>query len=230
MSETTPGASPSQPQPSLPGDPKKDDRPDFRVIRSAPPPDSGPNLVPLVLLVVVVALGVGGYAYTQKGGDGATTTTDGKKKGGTTAAPAGDPAPDFIMERIGFYEQEGQHERALEYAQEKLAGYANAPNLRAKISELRGKLGLDSLADPSGGLRLAAQRLAADQHQEALDLLVLLVGGELTDAQQGQAYFFMAVAHANLGNSLDARNALDTAASLGHDAQECAALKEKFGL
>ena len=79
MSETTPGASPAPQQPNLPGGPKKDDRPDFRVIRSAPPPDSGPNLMPLVLLVVVVALGVGGYMFSQKGpsdgGDGSVSTS-----------------------------------------------------------------------------------------------------------------------------------------------------------
>lgn len=236
MSETTPGASPAPQQPNLPGGPKKDDRPDFRVIRSAPPPDSGPNLMPLVLLVVVVALGVGGYMFSQKGpsdgGDGKTSTsTDTKKGPGTsTQTPAGDPAPDFIMERIGFYEQEGNFERALEYAQEKLETYPSAPNLRAKITELRGKLGLDMLANPDDAMRQVAQRISAGQHEEAIDTLTLLLGGELSEAQQARAFFLLANAHANLGHTEEARSALVSAAERGHDPAECKALEEKLGL
>lgn len=232
MSETTPGASPAPQQPNLPG-PKKDERPDFRVIRSAPPPDSGPSLMPLVLLVVVVALGVGGYMYSQKGtpdGDGKAGATDTKKGPGTTPPPAGDPAPDFVMERIGFYEQEGNFERALEYAQEKLETYPSAPNLRAKITELRGKLGLDMLANPDDAMRQVAQRISAGQQQEAIDTLILLLGGELTEAQQGRAFFLLASAHAGLGNTEDARSALVSAAEHGYDPAECKALEEKLGL
>lgn len=233
MSETTPGGSPPS-QPNLPGGPKKDDRPDFRVIRSAPPPDSGPSLMPLVLLVVVVALGIGGYSYSQKKDDGAgadgktTSSTDGRSST-TTPAATGEPAPDFVMERIGFYEQEGNLERALEWAQEKLATYPNAPNLRAKITELRGKLGLDMLANPEDALRQTTQRIAAGQHQEAVDTLTLLLGGELTEKQQARAFFLLANAQANLGNMEDARSALLSAAERGYDPKECQALEEQLG-
>jgi tetratricopeptide (TPR) repeat protein len=230
MSDTTPGGSPPS-QPNLPGGAKKDDRPDFRVIRSAPQPDAGPSLMPLVLLVLIIALGVGGYMYSQRSDAPADGKTDTKAGTGTstgTSAPTGDPAPDFIMERVGFYENEQQLERALEYAQEKLATYPNAPNLRAKITELRGKLGLDVLANPEDGLRQVAQRISAGQHAEAVDTLTLLLGGELTEAQQGRAFFLLATAQANLGNTEDARSALSSAADSGYDPAQVKALEEQL--
>ncbi len=226
MSDTTPGGSPPS-QPNLPGGAKKDDRPDFRVIRSAPQPDSGPSLTPIVLLVVIIALGVGGYMYSQRADAPADGKTD-TKAGTGTPAPAGEPAPDFIMERIGFYENEQQLERALEYAQEKLTTYPNAPNLRAKVTELRGKLGLDVLANPEDGLRQVAQRISAGQHAEAVDTLTLLLGGELTEAQQGRAFFLLATAQANLGNIDDAKSALSSAADSGYDPAQIKALEEQL--
>lgn len=235
MPETSPGDNPPS-QPNLPPGAKKEDRPDFRVIRSAPPPDSGPSVMPLVLLVAVIALGVGGYMYSQKKpaeageGKGTTTATDGKSSSTTTTPPKqSEPAPEFVMERIGFYEQEGNLPRALEYAQEKLADYPGAPNLKAKITELRGKLGLDVLANPEDGLRQAEQRIKAGQNQEAVDTLNLLLGGELTDAQQARAFFLLANAHANLGNVEDARSALIAAAERGYDPKACQALEERLG-
>lgn len=239
MSDTTQGASPTPQQPNVPPGAKKEDRPDFRVIRSAPPPDTGPSLMPLVLLVVVVALGVGGYMYSQKNGADAG---DGGKKGTatdtrtttptstSTQTPSGEPAPDFIMERIGFYEQEGNYQRALEYAQEKQPTYPGAPNLRAKISELRSKLGLDMLDDPDQALRQTAQRITAGQLQEAVDTLTLLLGGDLTDRQQARAFYLLASAQGGLGNKEDARSALVSAAERGYDATEIQALEEKLGL
>lgn len=225
MSDTTP-----PPPPNLPPGSKKDDRPDFKVIRSAPPPDSGPSLMPLVLLVVVVGVGIGGYMYSQretKGGDGKTTTTTNANGGTTTARPpAGDPAPDFIMERIGFYEQEGNYARALEYALEKQPNYANAPNLRAKITELQGKLGLDKLANPDATMQQVSQRIEAGQAGEAVETLTLLLGGELTEAQQARAFFLLATAHAALGHVDDAKSALVSAAERGYDPKACAALEE----
>ncbi|MCO5166873.1 MAG: hypothetical protein M9894_10965 [Planctomycetes bacterium] len=225
------GSSSQSPTPNLPGGPRKEDRPDFKVIRSAPPPESGPNLMPLVLLVVVVAIGVGGYTMTQRK---AAPAADGKKGTTTTeraTTPTGDPAPDFIMERIGFYENEGRIEQALSYAQEKQADYPDAPNLRAKVKELRGKLGMDMVTNPEEALRLGAQRIQAGQLREAVDGLEGLVRtAELSDSQRARASFLLAMAHGGLGNSLDARNALETAAALGHDQAEVQRLREKLGL
>ncbi|MBX3471645.1 MAG: tetratricopeptide repeat protein [Planctomycetes bacterium] len=227
---TESGSSSQSPKPNLPGGAKKEDRPDFKVIRSAPAPESGPNLMPVLLLVGVLALGVGGYVVTQR--KGADADPKGTPKTTTeTATPAGPPAPDFVMEKIGFYENEGRLAQALTYAQEKLVDYPGAPNLRAKIRELRGKLGQDVVTNPEDALRQAAARIQAGQLQEALDGLDGLLSEQtLSDPQRARASFLLAMAHGGLGNSLDARNALETAASLGHDAGEVARLREKLGL
>src|SRR5262249_31788803 len=110
--------------PKLPR-PDKDKTPDFRVIRSAPPPEAeGGNPLPLVIgLVVVVALAVGGYMYTQKnsgsgGGSGGgktgteTTTTNG---GGGVSAPTNilpnaANAPEGALERGMFLMEQGRYE------------------------------------------------------------------------------------------------------------------------
>lgn len=235
MSESSPPGSsqpPQQPANKLP--PKREEKADFRVIRSAPPPESGPNLMPIVVLVAVIGVGVAGYLFTQREKkDAATTTTTTTTGTGTSTSTTEAPtaAPDFVIDKIAFYKNEGQFERALKYAQEKLKEYPNASDLKAEIAQLRSKLGLDSLANPDEGLRQITARVQAKQFTEALESVTALMdGATLTEPQSARAYFLMAVCHANLGNSLDAANAVKAAEDLGHSASECAALRAQFKL
>lgn len=236
MSESPPptGSSQPSPQPANKLPPKREEKADFRVIRSAPPPESGPNLAPIIILVAVIGIGVGGYLFTQREkttGTTKTTTTTTTTGTATPATEVATVAPDFVMEKITFYENEGQFERALKYAQEKLKDYPTASDLKAKINQLRSKLGLDTLANPDEGLRQVTLRVQARQFTEGLESVTALIdGATLTDAQKARAYFLMAVCHANLGNTLDAKNALTGAEELGHSASECAALREQFKL
>lgn len=236
MSESSPPAggpgseSPKSSQPpasKLP--PKREEKADFRVIRSAPPPETGPNLAPIIGLVVVVGIGIAGFVFTRdKTG---TTKTPPTTTSTTTSTEVATLAPDFVMDKITFYENEQQFEKALKYADEKLVDYPTASDLKAKIKALRSKLGLDTLANPDEALRQVAARIGAKQFSEGLESLTsLMQGATLSDAQSARAYFLLASCHANLGNALEAGNALQTAEGLGHSASECAALRAQFKL
>lgn len=225
------GATPGGAPPKLPAGDKKPA--DFRVIRSAPPPDPGAtNMVPLVLaFVVVVGLAVGGYLYTQRssaGGDGKTgpgktgpVTTTGT---GTEFAAA---APDFVMEKISFYENEGRLDDALTHALEQQKEYPDAPNLKAKIKELREKTGVVELP-PDEAIAAAGRRIQAKQYEEALAALDAIDADGLTDAQKGKLYFTRAAACIGLGNGADASSALDSAANFGYPAAEVDALRQQL--
>lgn len=236
MSESSPpaGGSESSPQPPKPSPPKlppkRDEKADFRVIRSAPPPESGPSMAPVLILVAVIGVGIAGYVLTRdKAATTTTTTTTSTSKAPTTEVAT--LAPDFVTEKIAFYENEQQFERALKYAEEKLVDYPTAGDLKAKINQLRTRLGLDTLANPDEGLRQIAARIGARQFAEALEkVTALMEGATLSDAQSARAYFLLAACHANLGSALDAANALKAAEDLGYSATECAALREQFKL
>ena len=183
MSESSPPAGGAEPSPKLPS-PKppakrEDKAADFRVIRSAPPPESGPSMAPIILLVAVVGIGIGGFVFTRdktgtpKTGTGTTTTTS--TTTGTPSTEASTLAPDFVMDKILFYENEGQFERALDYGEEKLKDYPTASDLKAKINQLRTKLGLDTLANPDEGLRQVAAKVTAKQYTEALESVTSLI-------------------------------------------------------
>jgi hypothetical protein len=230
-SESSKPSKPSSPQPSKVPPKPREEKSDFRVIRSAPPPESGTNLAPIIALVVVVGIGIAGFVFTR---DKTGTTKGNPTTTSATTPTSTEPAtmaPDFVTEKIAFYENEQQFERALKYAEEKLKDYPTASDLKAKIKQLRQKLGLDTLANPDEGLRQVVARISARQFPEALESVTAIIeGATLSEPQKARAFFLLATCHANMGNSLDAANALKGAEELGHPAAECAALRDQFKL
>jgi hypothetical protein len=202
------------PRPGEPGSEAKADA--FKVIRTAPPPESdGPGAAPIVAVLVLIVLGVGGFMYARRPG-GTTTTTTGSPTTGTTG-PAAKPAPDFVIQAIVDAETVANAQRALEKALEYRKEYPGAPNLEAKINELRGRLGQGGSSDANAKLGQAQRALSEQRYDDVL----LLTEGVIADSPSpqllGTAYFISAQANIGKRDLAKAESDLQAAEEAGFD-------------
>jgi hypothetical protein len=187
-----------------------------------------------VVLLVIIAVGVGGWYYTshrKPAGDGKTGTGPTTGTETTTAAGPSTPIPPGLAERLDFLESQGQYDRALELALDKLKELPDCADLKNRIADYRHKLGQDPIV-PADVLRAAGEQVEAKQWAEAKDgLTTLLDGGvTMTDAQRGEAFLMRAECNANLDDKLAASNDLESAKAAGADAGRIGALRDKYGL
>lgn len=206
----------------------EDKKPEFELIRrNAPQPESN-MMMPILGLVVLLALGIGGYFAMHGASEGEAA------KGGDVDQPnkevADTPPPDYVWEPIDFNESEGRIQTALEMVEDALKDYPNSRELKARRQQYRQELGLTDTAGASvDQLKVQAKQKLADKDWEgAVELLDQARDQEDEDNPDAEVYFLLGNALGEMGEQLDALSALQDAKDLGYAADKCDALMRRY--
>lgn len=190
----------------------------FKLIRNQPQPEGGSagtlmgvaGFLALIAIAGMVFLGKGDETKTGDGPDGTGQTPTGPE------GPAPTPVPDFVLDPIEFYENEGKLKDALAKAEEAQKDYPNAPELQAKIKSLRQRLGLEegtSAPTDVAPLLAEARRLMGagelDKALEAIDKALEV------NPESAQALFTKGEILALQGDKLGAQGAFEAARGAG---------------
>jgi tetratricopeptide (TPR) repeat protein len=210
-------------------DEQQEKKPEFEVIRRAPPPDTGSPAAPAMIgLVLLLALGIGGYFVMQGGGDD-TNGDDPTASPSPTQVVADEPAPDYVWEQIDFLTEQGSLQQALDAVESALEDYPNSSELKTRRAELREELGLgasDSAgASPARLIQDAKKQIGNSQWEAALDLLDAALDD---DDENAEAYYLRGRCLGELGDTLQAIGSLEDAKALGYDEGKVNALVRQF--
>lgn len=214
---------------------------EFKLVRSAPAAldkSEGMGVAPLIIVGVLV-LGGGAAWFATRGPakddkkppvaatDGPATTTD-----ASTSTEEDPPAVKvFIANRLEWLEEQGNLQKAVQEAEEKLKEYPKAPGLQRKLEELRRKAGSPGPAGRDLGAELAEAGALVDQGRfaDGIAKLDALLDESPPDIIAGPAYFARAVAYAKLGQKLEAQNDVESAAAAKFDPARCDQLRAMIG-
>lgn len=192
----------------------------FKVIRNQPQPEGGSAGMLMGVAGFLALIAIAGMVFLGKGDEakktGGTDATGQNPTGTEGPQPAPTPVPDFVLDPIEFYENEGKLKDALAKAEEAQKDYPNAPELQAKIKSLRQRLGLEegtsTPTDVAPLLAEARRLMGAGQLDEALESVDRALE---VNPESAQALFTKGEILALQGDKLGAQGAFEAARGAG---------------
>ncbi|MGE0710048.1 MAG: hypothetical protein AB7N76_25640 [Planctomycetota bacterium] len=202
-------------------------QPEFKLHRSAPAAQAEGGSSPILVVVMLVLLGVGGFAgyKVMNRKDAAPSPSP------SAAAPSPSIAPEDVVEvpdevwaRIEFLVNEGNLDRAIDETQQKLDLYPN-PALQAKLAALKAQRD----GAPARPVKdLLKDALAAGKERNWPQVNTLATQVLTQDDKNATAYLLRAQARGEMGDKLAAQGDLEAAKTCGADLGQVEALQQRY--